>query len=219
MTEIPANLQLTFIEHIAHLTSADYEKVPEDLVKLGFVPPGAEEDVKSTDTVQVLAKVYGTWSEGGGAANGNVGMVINEFQNLSERYGGLIFQVRSCVVPGPTTVRGSKEPFAWDPLSELNRDLVAASVCSSQPCQSACHARAQSVACLTSQIASRACKRLELRSHRKRKLFRASPGQPPGTTNRQPPAATNRQPPPTANPNEPPTANHQPSTANRQPLK
>lgn len=53
VTSIPKNLQLSFIEHIAHLTSHDYAKVPEDLVKLGFVPPGMEEVVRSSGTVEV----------------------------------------------------------------------------------------------------------------------------------------------------------------------
>eukprot|EP00966_Prymnesium_polylepis_P123072 2845662-Prymnesium_polylepis.1 len=39
----PVTWQLTLIEHVAHLTAADYDKVPSDLVKLGFVPEGAEQ--------------------------------------------------------------------------------------------------------------------------------------------------------------------------------
>jgi hypothetical protein len=40
-----------FIEHIAHLTAKDYAKVPADLVKLGFVPAGKEDDILKTDAV------------------------------------------------------------------------------------------------------------------------------------------------------------------------
>ena len=38
VTTVRPDLQLTLIEHVAHLTAADYAKVPTDLVKLGFVP-------------------------------------------------------------------------------------------------------------------------------------------------------------------------------------
>eukprot|EP00667_Euglena_gracilis_P002614 EG_transcript_2617 len=92
VTSIPKNLQLSFIEHIAHLTSHDYAKVPEDLVKLGFVPPGMEEVVRSSGTVEVLTRVYSTWASGGGAA-GKVGVVISEFQALAESSGGYVFRL------------------------------------------------------------------------------------------------------------------------------
>ena len=42
VTSVRNDLQLTLIEHVAHLTASDYAKVPSDLVKLGFVPEGAE---------------------------------------------------------------------------------------------------------------------------------------------------------------------------------
>jgi len=93
VTEIPQNLQLSFIEHIAHLTSRDYAKVPEDLVKLGFVPAGLEDTVRSSGTVEVLTTIYSTWAGGGGASNGNVATVVKEIRGLSEKYGGYIFQV------------------------------------------------------------------------------------------------------------------------------
>jgi hypothetical protein len=40
VTVLQPDLQLAYIEHIAHLTSKDYAKLPADLVKLGFVPAG-----------------------------------------------------------------------------------------------------------------------------------------------------------------------------------
>eukprot|EP00669_Euglena_mutabilis_P002756 TRINITY_DN13477_c0_g1_i1.p1 TRINITY_DN13477_c0_g1~~TRINITY_DN13477_c0_g1_i1.p1 ORF type:complete len:380 (-),score=136.14 TRINITY_DN13477_c0_g1_i1:277-1416(-) len=92
VTSIPKELQLTFIEHIAHLTSKDYRRVPEDLVKLGFVPPGLEDAVRSSNTVEVLVRIYSTWASGGGAA-GKVGVVLKEFQSLSEANGGYLFRL------------------------------------------------------------------------------------------------------------------------------
>ena len=53
VTRLQPDLQLTFIEHIAHLTSRDYASVPADLVKLGFVPAGKEELVQEAGVVEV----------------------------------------------------------------------------------------------------------------------------------------------------------------------
>jgi predicted unusual protein kinase regulating ubiquinone biosynthesis (AarF/ABC1/UbiB family) len=57
VTEVPSNTQIKFIEHVAHLTSKDYEEVPADLVALGFVPQGSEEAILRTECVQVLTEV------------------------------------------------------------------------------------------------------------------------------------------------------------------
>lgn len=38
VTELDEELQLTLIEHVAHITARDYAKLPADLVRLGFVP-------------------------------------------------------------------------------------------------------------------------------------------------------------------------------------
>lgn len=48
VTSVRPDLQLTLIEHVAHLTAADYAKVPSDLIKLGFVPEGGEEAILSS---------------------------------------------------------------------------------------------------------------------------------------------------------------------------
>ena len=41
--QIGPDLQMDYIQHIAHLTSRDYANIPADLVKLGFVPTGMKE--------------------------------------------------------------------------------------------------------------------------------------------------------------------------------
>lgn len=90
--ELPADLRLSFIEHIAHLTSKDYAKVPSDLVKLGFVPQGKEDEILKTDAVDVLISVYTQLAGGGGAKKIDVNAVVNELAGLTEQY-GQIFQV------------------------------------------------------------------------------------------------------------------------------
>eukprot|EP00929_Paragymnodinium_shiwhaense_P067581 TRINITY_DN33994_c0_g1_i1.p1 TRINITY_DN33994_c0_g1~~TRINITY_DN33994_c0_g1_i1.p1 ORF type:complete len:749 (+),score=178.28 TRINITY_DN33994_c0_g1_i1:166-2412(+) len=92
VTSLDEDLQFTFIEHVAHLVSRDYGKVPSDLTKLGFVPEGSEEAILQSEVVDVLANVYGQWTDGGGASNIDVGAYMNELQTLGSKYGN-IFRV------------------------------------------------------------------------------------------------------------------------------
>jgi predicted unusual protein kinase regulating ubiquinone biosynthesis (AarF/ABC1/UbiB family) len=89
VTEMDPELRISYIEHIAHLVAKDYASVPNDLVKLGFVPEGLEEAIESTDAVDVLADVYTQFAGGGGAAKIDVAEVLSEMRALSSRQGNL----------------------------------------------------------------------------------------------------------------------------------
>lgn len=92
VTRLPPDLQLTLIEHMAHLTSADYGEVPRDLLLLGFIPPSKADAIDDSGVVDVLADIYGQWTVGGGASSVNVNDVINDLQNLTAEKGNL-FQI------------------------------------------------------------------------------------------------------------------------------
>ncbi|KAG7373548.1 ABC1 family protein [Nitzschia inconspicua] len=92
VTSIPPQLQLTLIEHMAHLTSRDYEEVPRDLYLLGFVPQDKEKEVESSGVVDVLAEIYGKWTDGGGMASINANEVLAKMQDLAAEKGNL-FQI------------------------------------------------------------------------------------------------------------------------------
>jgi hypothetical protein len=92
VTRLPPELQLTLIEHMAHLTSADYEEIPRDLLLLGFIPPSQAGAIKDSGVVEVLADIYSQWTAGGGAANINVNQVISNLQDLTAEKGNL-FQI------------------------------------------------------------------------------------------------------------------------------
>jgi predicted unusual protein kinase regulating ubiquinone biosynthesis (AarF/ABC1/UbiB family) len=89
VTVLQPDLQLSYIEHIAHLTSKDYSKVPSDLVKLGFVPEGKQKAVLEAGVVDVLSSVYTKFAGGGGAAKIDVNQVISEMNGLASTYGNL----------------------------------------------------------------------------------------------------------------------------------
>jgi predicted unusual protein kinase regulating ubiquinone biosynthesis (AarF/ABC1/UbiB family) len=92
VTTLQPDLQLSYIEHIAHLTSKDYASVPMDLVKLGFIPKGMEKAALEDGVVQVLTEVYTKFASGGGAAKIDVNAVIGQMNGLADTYGN-IFQV------------------------------------------------------------------------------------------------------------------------------
>jgi ABC1 atypical kinase-like domain len=92
VTRLDEELQLTLIEHVAHLTSSDYEEIPSDLLKLGFIAPEKAEFIRDSGVVQTLAGIYGEWKKGGGAANINVNDVVNQLQDLTAKKGNL-FQI------------------------------------------------------------------------------------------------------------------------------
>ena len=92
VTNIPSQLQLTLIEHMAHLTSRDYAEVPRDLYLLGFVPADKEDVIEDSGVVDVLADIYGQWTDGGGLKTINANEVINQMQDLAATKGNL-FQI------------------------------------------------------------------------------------------------------------------------------
>lgn len=92
VTRLDKDLQLTLIEHMAHLTSADYAEVPGDLLKLGFIPEDKKDLIADSGVVDVLADIYGAWTSGGGVASINVNQVIAQLQDLTAEKGNL-FQI------------------------------------------------------------------------------------------------------------------------------
>ena len=92
VTRLPPELQLTLIEHMAHLTSADYAEVPRDLLLLGFIPEDKADLIKDSGLVEVLADIYGAWTSGGGVAAINVNQVVDQLQELTAKKGNL-FQI------------------------------------------------------------------------------------------------------------------------------
>jgi predicted unusual protein kinase regulating ubiquinone biosynthesis (AarF/ABC1/UbiB family) len=92
VTRLDKDLQLTLIEHMAHLTSADYAEIPRDLLLLEFIPQDKEHLIDDSGIVEVLADIYGAWTKGGGAATIDVNKVVSQLQDLTATRGNL-FQI------------------------------------------------------------------------------------------------------------------------------
>jgi hypothetical protein len=84
--------QCLAVEHMAHLTSADYGEVPRDLLLLGFIPESKADLIGDSGIVEVLANVYGQWTSGGGVNGINVNEVVASLQDLTVKKGNL-FQI------------------------------------------------------------------------------------------------------------------------------
>lgn len=89
VTRLSKDLQLTLIEHMAHLTSADYAEIPRDLLLLGFIPEEKADLIEDSGVVELLADIYGAWTSGGGVTAINVNKVVAQLQDLTAKKGNL----------------------------------------------------------------------------------------------------------------------------------
>lgn len=83
--DIDPSLQYSLLEFVAHLTSNDYDKIPEDFVALGFLKEDKLDFVKRSGALEPLNYFLRQASEGGGAKR------VREriFAEYREKYPGL----------------------------------------------------------------------------------------------------------------------------------
>lgn len=86
MTEITQDQQYALIEYISHLVNNDFERVAEDLVVLGFVPPELVDPEKTAAVVPQLSRVLGQLTQGGGARYVNIAQVTDDLSRMAEEY-------------------------------------------------------------------------------------------------------------------------------------
>lgn len=65
--ETDPTLQYSLLEFVAHLTGEDFEQIPEDLVKLGFLKEERLETVRSSGFLEPLTYILKQAGQGGGA--------------------------------------------------------------------------------------------------------------------------------------------------------
>jgi predicted unusual protein kinase regulating ubiquinone biosynthesis (AarF/ABC1/UbiB family) len=83
--DVDPSLQYSLLEYIAHCTSDNYDKTPEDLVNMGFLKPERLEYVKRSGVLEPLVYFLREAGKGGGAT-GVRDRVIADFRS---RYPGL----------------------------------------------------------------------------------------------------------------------------------
>lgn len=92
VTKMDQELQIRMIEHVANLVSREYQDLGSELIDLGFVPEGKEDDFRGSEVQAVLASAYDQYTDGGGAAKFNIGAYFDQLQVLGMKYGS-IFRV------------------------------------------------------------------------------------------------------------------------------
>lgn len=65
--DIDPGLQYSLLEYVAHLTSGDYDELPEDMAKLGFLRPDKIDFVRRSGVLEPLKYFLEQAGEGGGA--------------------------------------------------------------------------------------------------------------------------------------------------------
>lgn len=83
--DIDPSLQYSLLEYVAHLTSGDYDQLPDDLVKLGFLKEDKLEFARRSGALEPLKYVLQKASQGGGAD----GVRESIFDDYREKYPGL----------------------------------------------------------------------------------------------------------------------------------
>lgn len=73
--EVPQDLQLALLEFIADLQAENYERIPEDLVKLGFVPEDKIDELRSSGLTYGIAQMLQLATSGGGPTGAMEAMV------------------------------------------------------------------------------------------------------------------------------------------------
>eukprot|EP00898_Chlorokybus_atmophyticus_P000394 jgi/Chlat1/1355/Chrsp119S01778 len=86
MTEVTEDQRYTLVEYIAHLLNSDFDKVPYDLMKLGFIPNDKINPEEAAEVAPILGAVIGQFMRGGGAASIDVDAITRDLSALSDTY-------------------------------------------------------------------------------------------------------------------------------------
>eukprot|EP00614_Pseudopedinella_elastica_P005859 CAMPEP_0172590974 /NCGR_PEP_ID=MMETSP1068-20121228/9682_1 /TAXON_ID=35684 /ORGANISM="Pseudopedinella elastica, Strain CCMP716" /LENGTH=846 /DNA_ID=CAMNT_0013387185 /DNA_START=196 /DNA_END=2736 /DNA_ORIENTATION=+ len=116
--EVPADLQLSLLEFIANLNAENYEEVPNDLVKLGFVPKDRLHELRNSGLTVAISKMLKLAADGGGPKGAMKRMVA---QN-KEKYAAALAEFDDLDSPEATKVRQAL--FREDWQRQMAEDAV-----------------------------------------------------------------------------------------------
>ena len=82
--DVRPDLQLSLLEFIADLSADEYERVPDDLVKLGFVPEDKIDDLRSSGLTYGISTMLKLAAEGGGPKGAMQRMVAQNKEKYAD---------------------------------------------------------------------------------------------------------------------------------------
>eukprot|EP00548_Thalassiothrix_antarctica_P012967 CAMPEP_0194171536 /NCGR_PEP_ID=MMETSP0154-20130528/6094_1 /TAXON_ID=1049557 /ORGANISM="Thalassiothrix antarctica, Strain L6-D1" /LENGTH=805 /DNA_ID=CAMNT_0038883869 /DNA_START=11 /DNA_END=2428 /DNA_ORIENTATION=- len=88
VTRLDNDLQISLIEHMAHLTSGDYDEIPRDLLLLDFIPESKANMIQDSGVVETLTDVYSAFITGGRVA-APVNEVVAKLAEMSSSKGNI----------------------------------------------------------------------------------------------------------------------------------
>jgi predicted unusual protein kinase regulating ubiquinone biosynthesis (AarF/ABC1/UbiB family) len=86
--DVPTDLQLSLLEFIANLNAENYEDVPDDLVKLQFVPENKLEELRESGLTVAISSMIKLAAEGGGPKGAMQRMVKQNKEKYAEALSG-----------------------------------------------------------------------------------------------------------------------------------
>jgi predicted unusual protein kinase regulating ubiquinone biosynthesis (AarF/ABC1/UbiB family) len=117
--DVPTDLQLSLLEFIADLSAENYEEVPNDLVKLEFVPADKLDELRTSGLTVAISTMLKLAAEGGGPKGAMQRMVA---QN-KKKYAAALAEFDDLDSPEATKVR--QRLFREDWQKQMAEDAMA----------------------------------------------------------------------------------------------
>ncbi|KAI5067323.1 hypothetical protein GOP47_0017851 [Adiantum capillus-veneris] len=86
MIQVTEEQRYALIDYISHLMNSDYEKVADDLIKLGFLPPHLVHDELATKILPQLSRVLSQLVKGGGLQQMDIQQIIADLAQMASQY-------------------------------------------------------------------------------------------------------------------------------------
>lgn len=86
MLRVTEDQRYALIDYISHLVNADYDKVADDLIKLGFISPEMADEEKMATFVPQLSRVLSQLVQGGGIQRIDIQQIIDDLTGMANDY-------------------------------------------------------------------------------------------------------------------------------------
>jgi Spy/CpxP family protein refolding chaperone len=118
--EVPTDLQLSLLEFIANLQAENYEDVPDDLVKLSFVPADKIDELRASGLTVALAQTIRIAAAGGGPKGAMKRLVAENKEKYREQ-----LLAKFGTLDSPEATKERQRLFREDWQREMAEDAMA----------------------------------------------------------------------------------------------
>merc|ERR1719486_1383080 len=118
--DVPSDLQLSLLEFIANMSAENYDEVPNDLVKLGFVPASKLDELRKSGLTVGLTKFLSVAAQGGGPS-GTMKRIVAQNK---EKYGPELL-AKYGTLDSPEAVKERQRRFREDWQKDMAEDALS----------------------------------------------------------------------------------------------